>query len=182
MIRAAVRIASLLLLLAIMAPPHWLWKQAGRSPFPRWFLGCAGWICGARAHVTGDPIAAHSLLLANHVSWLDILVLAGATRDIDRASQRLEQQSIWNRRLPVAAAFHSPLVAAAQQPFQEALDGITIAPSLWRKSAWESCGSRKRNFVSSSNCTICPGRKLAEVSRKYPSIALNQPKTVLLSW
>ena len=28
---------------------------------------------------TGEPFAAHSLIIANHVSWLDILVLAGAT-------------------------------------------------------------------------------------------------------
>lgn len=90
MIRAALRIAGLLLLLVVMVPPHWLWKQVARSPFPRWFLGSAGWICGARARVIGAPIAPHTLLLANHVSWLDILVLAGTTgtRFVSKAEVR----------------------------------------------------------------------------------------------
>jgi 1-acyl-sn-glycerol-3-phosphate acyltransferase len=29
--------------------------------------------------LVGDPVRPHSLLVANHVSWLDIIVLAGAT-------------------------------------------------------------------------------------------------------
>ena len=34
---------------------------------------------GARVQVSGAPIEPHSLILANHVSWLDILALGGAT-------------------------------------------------------------------------------------------------------
>ena len=45
---------------------------------PPRFLAAAGWIIGARVRVVGD-VAPHSLLAANHTSWLDILVLAGAT-------------------------------------------------------------------------------------------------------
>jgi 1-acyl-sn-glycerol-3-phosphate acyltransferase len=52
---------------------------AGRSPWPQHFLGAAGWIIGARVKVDGAPVAPHSLLIANHTSWLDILLLAGAT-------------------------------------------------------------------------------------------------------
>ena len=51
----------------------------GGSHWPRRFLGAAGWICGARVAVTGEPLKPHSLLVANHVTWLDILVLGGAT-------------------------------------------------------------------------------------------------------
>ena len=50
----------------------------GRSRVPSRFLGAAGWTIGARVRVVGDA-AAHSLLIANHTSWLDILVLGGAT-------------------------------------------------------------------------------------------------------
>jgi 1-acyl-sn-glycerol-3-phosphate acyltransferase len=51
----------------------------GRSPLPPFFLGAAGRIAGARATVSGAPVRAHSLLIANHSSWLDILVLSGVT-------------------------------------------------------------------------------------------------------
>jgi len=39
----------------------------------------AAWICGARVRLAGQPIGRHSLIIANHTSWLDILILAGAT-------------------------------------------------------------------------------------------------------
>jgi lyso-ornithine lipid O-acyltransferase len=52
---------------------------AGRSPWPPRFLGAAGWIIGARVRREGAAIAPHTLLIANHTSWLDILVIGGAT-------------------------------------------------------------------------------------------------------
>ena len=76
---AALRIAGLILLLIAMAPPHIVAKRFGRSPFPPRFLAAAARICGARVRRTGQPLGAHGLLIANHVSWLDILVLASAT-------------------------------------------------------------------------------------------------------
>ena len=70
----------MILLFLVVAPIHiaakWLF---GRSPWPQWFLGAAGWIVGARLRVCGATIRRHTLLIANHTSWLDILVLAGAT-------------------------------------------------------------------------------------------------------
>jgi len=69
-----------LLLFATCVPLHILTKALfGRSNWPRRFLGSAAWICGARVRTEGGPIAPHSLLICNHTSWLDILVLAGAT-------------------------------------------------------------------------------------------------------
>jgi 1-acyl-sn-glycerol-3-phosphate acyltransferase len=50
-----------------------------RSSWPRRFLGGAAWLIGARVRLVGDPLRPHSLLVPNHVSWLDILVLGGAT-------------------------------------------------------------------------------------------------------
>lgn len=69
-----------MLLFALLAPIHILSKLLlRRSPWPQWFLAAAAWIIGARVRVEGTPIDPHTLLIANHTSWLDILVLGGAT-------------------------------------------------------------------------------------------------------
>ena len=78
--RAALRIAGLILLFLACLPLHLGARLvSGRSPWPPRFLGAAGWIVGARVSVVGRPVRPHTLLVANHVSWLDILVLGGAT-------------------------------------------------------------------------------------------------------
>ena len=78
--RAALRIAALAGLFAVLGPVHVLTKAlVGRSPWPCRFLAAAAWIVGARVRMSGAPIAGHTLLVSNHVSWLDILVLGGAT-------------------------------------------------------------------------------------------------------
>ncbi|MGI8704211.1 MAG: lysophospholipid acyltransferase family protein [Sphingomicrobium sp.] len=51
----------------------------GRSGWPKRFLSAAARRCGARVRVTGAPLQPHSLLVCNHISWLDIPVLGGAT-------------------------------------------------------------------------------------------------------
>jgi len=79
--RAALRVAGLCLLFALMGPVHIVTKLIlGRSPWPPRFLAAAAWIVGARVRVQGEPICGHTLLISNHVSWLDILVMGGATR------------------------------------------------------------------------------------------------------
>ena len=76
----AARIAALILLFLVFLPPHLVAKLGGRrSPWPRRFLGAAARIIGARVATTGAPVEPHSLLLSNHVTWLDILILGGAT-------------------------------------------------------------------------------------------------------
>ena len=47
--------------------------------FVRLFLGGAGRILGLRVSCSGPPVSAHVLYVANHISWLDILVLGGST-------------------------------------------------------------------------------------------------------
>lgn len=77
---AYARIAGLVLLFALCAPPHMASKvMFGRSGWPKRFLAAAARICGARVRLAGKPIAPHTLLICNHVTWLDILVLGGAT-------------------------------------------------------------------------------------------------------
>jgi len=51
----------------------------GRSPWPRRFLSGVSRIFGARAHVEGLYPSPHTLLVSNHLSWFDIVVLGGAT-------------------------------------------------------------------------------------------------------
>ncbi len=68
---------ALVLLFLACLPPHLMARARGRSRWPRRFLAAAAWICGARGTVTGRPLAPHSLVIANHVSWLDILLLGG---------------------------------------------------------------------------------------------------------
>ncbi len=69
-----------MLLFALVAPLHLAAKLLfGRSAWPRRFLRAAGWIAGARVRLRGGPIRGHALLVSNHVSWLDILILGGST-------------------------------------------------------------------------------------------------------
>lgn len=78
--RAARRIAGLFLLFGVMGPLHVVTKLLlGRSLWPPRFLAAAAWIVGARVRLDGAAIHSHALLVSNHVSWLDILVLSGAT-------------------------------------------------------------------------------------------------------
>lgn len=68
-----------LLLLACLLP-HLAAKLTRRnSPWPRRFLKAAAHIVGARVHTLGAVAGARTLLLANHISWLDIFVLSSAT-------------------------------------------------------------------------------------------------------
>jgi len=78
-LRAAPRIAGLLLLFGVLAPIHVATKLLlRRSPWPRWFLAAAARICGARVKVRGHRAGKHVMLIANHTSWLDILILGGS--------------------------------------------------------------------------------------------------------
>jgi lyso-ornithine lipid O-acyltransferase len=73
------RIAGLFALFGILGPTHVVTKALfGRSRWPPRFLAAAAWIVGVRPRVDGEPVGPHSLLVSNHMSWLDILVLGGS--------------------------------------------------------------------------------------------------------
>jgi len=75
-----VRVAALLGLFAFLAPLHVATKTLfGKSGWPKRFLAAAAWILGARVSLEGKAPKRRSLLVANHTSWLDVLVLGGAT-------------------------------------------------------------------------------------------------------
>ena len=146
--RAALRITGLLVLLLACLLPHLIARLIGRSPVPPVFLGAAARICGARVRTQGDPLAPHSLLIANHVSWLDILVLAGATgaRFVSKAEvrdhwllrwladqndtlyiERQDRRAVHSQAREVAEALAQPRPLAL---FPEGMtgDGVTLLP------------------------------------------------------
>ena len=119
---AGLRVAGLILLFLVCLPPHLLSQMAaaalaaGRrasSPPPR---GSSG----ARVRVAGDPLRPHSLLSPITSSWLDILVLGGATGcafvSKDDARPRLGPLA----RRPERHAVHPPRPRAARAPTRRA--------------------------------------------------------------
>ena len=54
-------------------------------------------------------------------------VVSGAAEEIERACDGLLARGVTTRRVPVSAAFHSPLVAGAEVPFRQALDAVAFA-------------------------------------------------------
>ena len=78
--RLTLRVAAIVGWLLLYLPLHYLWKLFGRtSPWPRRFLERVGRAAGMRARVVGEPLRSHVLFLANHQSWLDIMLIAGAS-------------------------------------------------------------------------------------------------------
>ncbi|MEN3973200.1 lysophospholipid acyltransferase family protein [Sphingomicrobium sp. XHP0235] len=73
------RVALLGLALLLIAPLHIVFRAVtGRGGIARFFLRVAGWILGVRTTRIGAHPGHRTLILANHVSWLDILVMGGS--------------------------------------------------------------------------------------------------------
>jgi acyl transferase domain-containing protein/NAD(P)-dependent dehydrogenase (short-subunit alcohol dehydrogenase family) len=68
------------------------------------------------------------LVVANHNSPTQV-VLSGRLPEIDRATELFASRNIRGKKLAVAAAFHSPLVATASRAFRPVLDDVEFAPS-----------------------------------------------------
>lgn len=56
----------------------------------------------------------------------DQLVLSGAVSALDTAEALLRERGVRGKRLPVAGAFHSPLMDPAVEPFRAAVESIRI--------------------------------------------------------
>lgn len=79
-IRLATRALLLVLALLVCVPLHYLWRLLRlSSPWPRLFLRTAGRISGARVTRVGVPLRRDVFFVANHLSWIDIPVMAGAS-------------------------------------------------------------------------------------------------------
>jgi 1-acyl-sn-glycerol-3-phosphate acyltransferase len=78
--RLTLRVGAIVAGLIVCLPLHYLWKLFRRkSPWPRRFLRWVGRSAGMRARTVGTPLKSHVLFLANHLSWLDIMLIAGAS-------------------------------------------------------------------------------------------------------
>jgi 1-acyl-sn-glycerol-3-phosphate acyltransferase len=79
-VRIIARALGLIGLILVFVPLHYLYRLfAYGSPFPMLFLRYAARVCGARVEVVGTYLKRDVFFVANHISWIDILALAGAS-------------------------------------------------------------------------------------------------------
>src|SRR3954465_14856225 len=77
-----------------------------------------------------EVAAANDVAIAND-NAPDQLVLSGAVDALDRVEAELRERGVRGKRLPVAGAFHSPLMEPAVEPFRAVVEGIEFAePSV----------------------------------------------------
>ena len=78
--RAVARIVLIAFAFAAMLPFHGLWRMFRlKSPWPRHFTKISRIISGVKVLIVGKYRERNVLFVANHVSWIDILLLAGET-------------------------------------------------------------------------------------------------------
>jgi acyl transferase domain-containing protein/NAD(P)H-dependent flavin oxidoreductase YrpB (nitropropane dioxygenase family) len=90
--------------------------------------GAPGAMASAGAPATAlEPVleGIEDVVLANHNSPFQT-VLSGTEQGIATAAERLEAEGIEVRRVPVACAFHSPVVAGAREGFAAALEQFQV--------------------------------------------------------
>lgn len=76
--RIGLRASGLIFGLLLTVPLHYLWTllRIG-SPWPKIFLGWAARLAGARVERVGVPLKRDVFYISNHLSWIDILAIAG---------------------------------------------------------------------------------------------------------
>ena len=88
--RFILRTLAILVLLSALVPLHYLYRVfAYGSPMPMLFLRYTAWIVGARVTIVGTPLRRDVFFIANHISWIDILSMAGASGTAFVAKQEL---------------------------------------------------------------------------------------------
>lgn len=77
-LRLAARVSLIVLALMVCVPLYYIWRFARLSnPWPKLFLRAVGRACGARVKIIGTPLKRDVFYICNHLSWLDIPVIAG---------------------------------------------------------------------------------------------------------
>lgn len=91
-VRLTLRVAMMVLAALVAVPLHYLWRLLRlSSPWPRLFLGTVGRIAGARVKRIGTPLKRDVFYISNHVSWVDILAIAGTSGSAFVAKAELER-------------------------------------------------------------------------------------------
>ena len=91
-VRFTLRAFGIVLLLLAFVPLHYIYRIfAYGSPFPMLFLRFTAWIVGARVKIVGTPLRRDVFFISNHISWVDILSMAGASGTAFVAKQELSE-------------------------------------------------------------------------------------------
>ena len=77
------------------------------------------------ARLIAEVAAATNVAIAND-NAPDQLVLSGALSALDDAEAQLKERGVRGKRLPVAGAFHSPLMEPAVEPFRALVNETEI--------------------------------------------------------
>lgn len=94
-VRIILRASGLLLALLLCLPLHYVWRTIHYgSPVPMLFLKMAARIVGARVSIHGTHLKRDVFFVSNHVSWVDILALAGASGTAFVAKAELERAPV----------------------------------------------------------------------------------------
>lgn len=93
--RIVIRATGLFLALLLTVPLHYLWRllRIG-SPWPKIFLGWAARISGARVSRIGVPLKREVFYISNHLSWIDILAIAGQSGTAFVAKEEIRQSPV----------------------------------------------------------------------------------------
>lgn len=89
------RVFALVILVLVFVPLHYAYRVfAYGSPFPMLFLRYAARVSGAKVKTHGTHLKRDVFYVANHISWLDILSLAGASGTAFVAKAELAQSPV----------------------------------------------------------------------------------------
>ena len=94
-LRIMLRATGLILALLLTVPLHYLWRLLRQSsPWPKIFLGWAARLAGARVTRVGTPLKRDVFYISNHLSWIDILGIAGQSGTAFVAKQEIRDAPI----------------------------------------------------------------------------------------
>ena len=143
----------------------------------------------ARDRAQVEQVAARTNLSIANDNAPDQLVLSGALAALDEAEALLREQRVRAKRLPVAGAFHSPLMEPAVEPFRRlaehvevraprvpVLSCVTAAPfqdvreqlvqAIVSPVRWTDVMSALRDLGATRYVETGPGRVLTNLVRK----------------
>lgn len=93
--RLMLRAIGLVLALLLTVPLHYAWRLVRLgSPWPRIFLGWAARLAGARVERVGVPLKRDVFYISNHLSWIDILAIAGQSGTAFVAKQEIREAPV----------------------------------------------------------------------------------------